>query len=93
MNELFGLERQTPRRNDHKEAAPLVEVLMALRTHPAVARCERMNLGAARMGGDIITVLHDTNNNPRMRGPFARYHLVRSTVRSTVRRQWSEFKT
>jgi hypothetical protein len=28
-----------------------MEVLQALRTHPAVAWCERMNSGAARMGG------------------------------------------
>ena len=47
---LFGLERTPPRILDRKEAAALVEVLQALRTHPAVAWCKRMNSGAARMG-------------------------------------------
>jgi hypothetical protein len=35
--DLFGLEQQTPRTNSRPEAAALVEVLKALRTHPAVA--------------------------------------------------------
>ena len=48
--DLFGLEQQQPRAIDRKEAAALVEVLKALRTHPAVAWVERMNSGAARMG-------------------------------------------
>ncbi len=34
--DLFGLEQQTPRTNSRPEAAALVEVLKALRTHPAV---------------------------------------------------------
>lgn len=42
MLDLFGLEKQTPRKNDRREAAPLVEVLHALKTHAAVAWCERM---------------------------------------------------
>ena len=54
MIDLFGLEQQSPRRNDHKEAAALVEVLKALRTHTAVAWCERMNSGAARMGARFV---------------------------------------
>jgi hypothetical protein len=52
--DLFGLERTEPRRVDRKEAAALVEVLQALRTHPAVAWCERMNSGAARMGARFV---------------------------------------
>ncbi len=48
--DLFGLEQQPKRTNDRPEAAALVEVLKALNTHPAVAWCERMNSGAARMG-------------------------------------------
>ena len=50
MTDLFGLEQQTPRTNDRKESAALVEVLKALKAHPAVAWCERMNSGAARIG-------------------------------------------
>jgi hypothetical protein len=45
--DLFGLERQGPRILDHREAA-------ALRSHPAVAWCERMNSGAARMGARLV---------------------------------------
>ena len=52
--DLFGLERTPPRILDRKEAAALVEVLQALRTHPAVAWCERMNSGAARMGARFV---------------------------------------
>ena len=54
MTDLFGLEQQTPRKNDRPEAAALVEVLKALNTHAAVAWCERMNSGAARMGGRFV---------------------------------------
>ena len=50
MTDLFGLEQQPKRSNDRPEAAALVEVLKALKAHPAVAWCERMNSGAARMG-------------------------------------------
>jgi hypothetical protein len=52
--DLFGMERAPPRILDRKEAAALVEVLQALRTHPAVAWCERMNSGAARMGARFV---------------------------------------
>ena len=54
MPDLFGLEQQTPRTNDRREAAALVEVLKALNTHPAVAWCERMNSGAARIGARFV---------------------------------------
>ena len=52
--DLFGLEQQNPRTNSRPEAAALVEVLKALRTHPAVAWCERMNTGAAKAEGRFI---------------------------------------
>lgn len=54
MADLFGLEQQTPRSNDRPEAAALVEVLKALKAHPAVAWCERMNSGAARIGARFV---------------------------------------
>ena len=54
MIDLFGLEQQTPRKNDRPEAAALVEVLKALNTLPGVAWCERMNSGAARMGSRFV---------------------------------------
>lgn len=68
--DLFGLEQKTPRTNSRPEAAALVEVLKALSTHPAVAWCERINSGAARIGGrfvrfgftgcpDLLGQLHD----------------------------------
>ena len=44
--DLFGLEQQPKRTNDRPEAAALVEVLKALRPHPAVAWVERQNSGA-----------------------------------------------
>lgn len=52
--DLFGMESATKRTNDRPEAAALVEVLKALKTHPAVSWCERMNTGAARVGGRFI---------------------------------------
>jgi len=52
--DLFGLELAPPRILDRKEAAALLEVLQALRTHPAVAWCERMNSGALRVGGRFV---------------------------------------
>ena len=52
--DLFGLEQQTQRTNSRPEAAALVEVLKALRTHPAVAWAERMNSGAAKVEGRFI---------------------------------------
>lgn len=45
----------TPKRtNDKPEAAALCEVLKALRAHPAVVWCERMNSGAAKVGNRFI---------------------------------------
>lgn len=52
--DLFGLEQQEPRILERREAAALVEVLAALRSHAAVAWCERMNSGAARMGARFV---------------------------------------
>ena len=68
--DLFGMEAPTKRTNDRPEAAALCEVLKALRAHPAVVWCERMNTGAARVGGrfirfgftgcpDVLGQLHD----------------------------------
>lgn len=54
VRDLFGLEQSVPRKLDRREAAALVEVLKALRTHPAVAWVERMNSGAARMGKRFV---------------------------------------
>jgi hypothetical protein len=52
--DLFGLEQSTPRSNSRPEAAALVEVLKALRAHPAVEWAERMNTGAAKVEGRFI---------------------------------------
>ncbi len=52
--DLFGMEAPTKRTNDRPEAAALCEVLKALNAHPAVVWCERMNSGAARVGGRFI---------------------------------------
>ena len=54
MFDLFGLEQQTPRTNSKPEAAALVEVLKALRAHPAVSWVERQNTGSARIGGRFV---------------------------------------
>lgn len=54
MLDLFGLEQQPKRSNDRPESAALVEVLKALRAHPAIAWCERMNSGAAKVGNRFI---------------------------------------
>ena len=54
MFDLFGLEQQPKRSNDRPESAALVEVLKALRAHPAMAWCERMNSGAAKVGNRFI---------------------------------------
>jgi hypothetical protein len=54
MLDLFGLEQQPKRTNDRPEAAALVEVLKALRNHPAVAWVERQNSGAVRVGGRFV---------------------------------------
>ena len=52
--DLFGMATQPPRTNDRPEAAALLEVLKALRAHPAVSWCERMNSGAAKVGNRFI---------------------------------------
>lgn len=52
--DLLGDCIPTKRTNDKPEAAALCEVLKALRAHPAVIWCERMNSGAARVGGRFI---------------------------------------
>jgi hypothetical protein len=55
MLDLFGADTApTKRTNDRPEAAALVEVLKALRTHPAVAWAERQNSGAVRVGGRFV---------------------------------------
>lgn len=55
QTDLFGLVQQPARRtNSRPEAAALAEVLKALRAHPAVAWCERMNSGAALVQGRFI---------------------------------------
>ena len=52
--DLFGMEPPAKRTNDRPEAAALCEVMKALKAHPAVSWCERMNSGAARVGGRFI---------------------------------------
>ena len=52
--DLLGDEIQKPRTNSRPEAAALLEVLKALRAHPAVAWAERMNSGAAQVQGRFI---------------------------------------
>lgn len=52
--DLFGLEQQTPRIHNRNETAALVEVLTALRAHPAVSWAERQNTGSARIGGRFV---------------------------------------
>ena len=52
--DLLCLERTEPRILDRAEAAALVEVLRALRTHPAVAWCDYRNTGAARTGARLV---------------------------------------
>lgn len=52
--ELFELEPSKPRKAGKPEAAALLEVLKALRAHPAVAWCERMNTGAAKVGNRFV---------------------------------------
>jgi len=54
MNDLFGQEMTPARRNNRPESAALVEVLKALKTHPSVVWCERMNSGAAKVGNRFI---------------------------------------
>jgi len=54
MTDLSGLEQQPKRTNEGRESAALVEVLKALRAHPAVVCCVRMNSGAAKVGNRFI---------------------------------------
>ena len=54
MNDLFGLEQTPKRTSDRPETAALVEVLKAVRAHPLVEWCERMNSGAAKVGNRFI---------------------------------------
>ena len=55
MVDLFGDDLPTvPRTNARPEAAALEEVLLTLRAHPMVAWAERMNSGAARIGGRFV---------------------------------------
>ena len=53
--DLLGMPIAPGKRATGKpEAAALVEVLMALRSHSAVAWVERMNSGAARIGNRFV---------------------------------------
>ncbi len=54
MTDLFGLEHQVKRTNNRPESAALIEVLKALKSHPSVVWCERMNSGAAKVGNRFI---------------------------------------
>lgn len=54
MIDLFGDDVSVKRTNDRPEAAALVEVLKALNAHPAVAWCERMNSGAAKIDNRFV---------------------------------------
>ena len=54
MIDLFGLEHTHKRTNDRPEAAALIEVLMAVRSHPLVSWAERQNSGAARIGARFV---------------------------------------
>ena len=54
MIDLLGDALPVVRKNDRPEAAALVEVLKALNAHSAVAWCERMNSGAARIGNRFV---------------------------------------
>ena len=54
MVDLFGDDLPSVRTNDRPEAAALAEVLKTVRAHSLVAWAERMNSGAARIGGRFI---------------------------------------
>ena len=72
--DLFGLEQQTPRTNSRPEAAALVEVLKALRTHPAVAWAGRLRpeqalfLARIRSAGGVAFVARDLRDVLRALG-------------------------
>lgn len=52
--DLLGDEVAPRRHHSKPEQAALVEVLKALRAHPAVSWCQRMNTGAARIGDRFV---------------------------------------
>ncbi len=52
--DLLGDALPVEHKNDRPEAAALREVLQALTAHSAVAWCERMNSGAARIGSRFV---------------------------------------
>jgi hypothetical protein len=54
MDDLLGDAMPMVRKNQTPEAGALREVLQALTAHPAVAWCERMNSGAARIGNRFV---------------------------------------
>ena len=54
MNDLLGDALPVERNNSRPEAAALVEVLLALNSHSAIAWCHRMNSGAARIGNRFV---------------------------------------
>lgn len=54
MVALLGDDSPCGRTNNRPEAAALVEVLKALRAHPNVSWCERINSGAARIGSRFV---------------------------------------
>lgn len=54
MPDLLGDSLSVVRTRAKPEAAALREVLLTLHAHPAVAWCERMNSGAATMGGRFV---------------------------------------
>lgn len=54
--DLFGLEQTQPRKNERKEAAALVDVLQALRTHAAVAWVRAHEFGCRADGCPVRAV-------------------------------------
>ena len=54
MFDLLGDALLLERKNAKPEAAALKEVLIALAAHSAVAWCERMNSGAAKIGNRFV---------------------------------------
>lgn len=98
VSELANVSRDTIRKIERieevaqPEAAALVEVLKTLRAHPLVAWCERMNSGAAKMGGDASSgdrwnkLFHLSIRWPRCR-PAARARIRRRNRRRIRRNQ------
>lgn len=54
MVDLFGDDLPAVRTNSKPEAAALLEILKTVRAHSLVAWAERMNSGAAKIGGRYI---------------------------------------